>query len=160
MGAGVLATALALIGVAWFLRPEGNSSDFGVPLSGGRQLAFAYIKGMEYVIAAVLIATFVWRRDRVGTMLALSATLIVPTGDAISVYRAGVSATDIPPVHALLAAIILACVILLGLGRSDDDLETEKARERIALPRSVGQTVVLVMASLLIAAIAVGFTTR
>jgi hypothetical protein len=160
VGAGLLAAALAAIGVAWFLRPEANSSDFGVPLSEGRQLAFAYLKGMEYVIAAVLITTFVWRRDRVGTMLALLATLIVPTGDAVALYRAGVSATDIPLIHALLATIILACVILLGLGRTKEELETEKARERIALPRSVGQRVVLATASLLIAVIAVGFTTR
>jgi len=157
--AGLLAIALGLIGLSWFLRPEANSTDFGVILPGGRQLAYGYLKGMESIIAAVLIGTFVWRRDRVGTMLALLATLIVPTGDALSVYRAGVTASDIPLLHALFAVVILTSLILLRLGKSDSEVATE-ARERVALPRTAGKRAVLAAAGLLILAIGLGFSSQ
>jgi hypothetical protein len=159
-GAALLAVALLATGASWFFTPEANSAAFGVALPDGRPLAFGYIKGMENVIAAMLIGAFVWRRDRVGTVLALLATLIVPIGDAVSAYQAGVSASDIPLTHALYVVAMLGTLILLGLGKTDGEREREEAREGIVLPRSSGKRIVLAAASLLIAAIAFGFSTR
>jgi hypothetical protein len=164
--AGLVALAFAVIGLAWYFWPAASSRGYGVELPNNDQMAFAYIKGMEDVIAAVLIGTFLVRRDRTGTMLVLIAVTIVPIGDLLALSWAGASIDVLPlALNAVLLTALLTSLFLLGFGGTADERprpETLPWRKRPIvpewLPRSRGKVTVLIAAAIMFAVIAFGFT--
>jgi hypothetical protein len=83
----------------------------------------------------------------------------VPAGDSIAAYRVGISLANMPIEVPIVAAAILAAAILLGLGGGSDTGMVSDG-DRVSIPSGLGKRLVLAVAGIMIAAIALGFTTR
>lgn len=113
---GVLAaTALMVAAAGWLLSPEDASKMFGIPLAGS-SVSYGYIKGVQDLLAALLILVFLIRGERRSAGISTLIALLIPVTDIAIVYRA-IGSQNIGALAAHLPFIVLMSLAALFLCR-------------------------------------------
>ena len=113
--AGLLATAIIVIGGFYIVSPERISGSFGLkpPATDADTRNWLRLKGIRDVATGLIVLTLMLTTDRRTVGIVLLVAAIIPFGDMLNVMISGGSRSTALSVHGVTCAVMLVVGLLL-----------------------------------------------